>query len=941
MAGIEVHIPYVNFKTNVQGFPTRINAPAEGIDIQQNLHYMSKKVKITPSISPLNTVDDIQWSIVEGSEYAYINSSTGELQIFDNAITQMIKVKAKSLTNPSIFDEQEIVVTYNSDSSSIKLIDYEIFVSGLSSEYNFVSTDEVYIITASLSPTSTRNSYIGYNIKEGEDIVTVKDVSFINSETKIYFSFNTPTAKYSDIVFSFYKEDQPNVKKDVSTRLSFYPTVLFKNIDGGPYYPGNTYKFDYYTVPVIADRNLDVSIIQNANYIAECYDSSQTGTSGTMNFVPKDVSTTSQVVFKFTDPNTDASNNITFEVEPAEEMPNYRIEVTGNKRDYYFDKDTSIVDGDIELEYVYSDPEDMSDWHPKHKNVITYREIPNTSTRLRVDVYGGSTSDSAFSKGEIYYTVYDVSGGSGKIGFTVKPIIENKDVSICIYDPNNTNIRADISFTVRSELDSEVQLRLPQREYNGISGKSYYNLVYTDASIIRENQSWHDNHFVYNLEYFKNNDSITLEYDYRYTRGFDTSYFMPVNDNNLNFYNTLRNDWQYWQYYFRQKNNKIILPNIGITYYMKDTMYPPVGTLYINRKANIKARTSSGKYDSLPVEMGKAYIPATTMWHSGSIDTIGNLNIGYSNAYTYLDWSGPGEGTTHQVSRPITFAANSTPYNSMYGYSNTECLVLCTSTNTIIKTATKNNEDTSLFTDFFEECYSNAYRIKVVDSINNYPTQYVYLNPNHQYVREFFDSRNTKEITYRHMYGRAGYVYDENGKPTNFNKSEWTGADVERFIGGVLYLKEYSGAIPHGGMQYHYYKCYFDPTEYPPSNYATPDEKFIIARTAEPDDPFSPDYDANSPKPNKNTWSDEDFSNALAKMAYTGAGLAAGNQMWLIGLNVAKVNKKIENYGELIEGNYYDTKLNIGDSINVKYSIQLNSSTAEPKQVADITMNIV
>ena len=50
---------------------------------------------------------------------------------------------------------------------------------------------------------------------------------------------------------------------------------------------------------------------------------------------------------------------------------------------------------------------------------------------------------------------------------------------------------------------------------------------------------------------------------------------------------------------------------------------------------------------------------------------------------------------------------------------------------------------------------------------------------------------------------------------------------------------------------------------------------------------------------------------------------------------------KIENYGELIEGNYYDTKLNIGDSINVKYSIQLNSSTAEPKQVADITMNIV
>ena len=633
----------------------------------------------------------------------------------------MIKVKAKSLTNPSIFDEQEIVVTYNSDSSIVKLIDYEIFVSGLSSEYNFVSTDEVYIITASLSPTSTRNSYIGYNIKEGEDIITVKDVSFINSETKLYFCFNTPTAKYSDILFSFYKEDQPNVKKDVSTRLSFYPTVLFKNIDGGPYYPGNTYKFDYYTVPVIADRNLDVSIIQNANYIAECYDSSQTGTSGTMNFVPKDVSTTSPVVFKFTDPNTDASNNITFDVEPAEEMPNYRIEVTGNKRDYYFDKDTSIdYKGDIQLEGEYSDPERGHKWHLIHKNVITYREIPNTSTRLTVNVYNGTTSNYAYSNGAIFYSVYDVSGGSGKIGFTVKPTIKDEDVSICIYDPNNTNIRADIAFTVHSQLDSEVELRLPQMLYNEPTGNSYYKLVYTDASIIKEDTVGIDGDRIYDVQYFKSKECITLEYNYPYTKGVPTGGNIPYSEEQSG-YSSYRNTYPNWKYINDSFRGNIVLPNLSYTAYMKDTSclsyYVPRGTIYIQRNANIKSKT--GNYETLPINVGVDYYGIH--FNGGLVPIIANLNIDYSNVYTYLDWSGPGEGTTHQVSRPIIFAANSTPYDSMYGYSNTECLVLCTSSNKIIKTATKNNEDTSLFTDFFEECYTNAYRIKVVDSINNYP----------------------------------------------------------------------------------------------------------------------------------------------------------------------------------------------------------------------------
>ena len=56
--------------------------------------------------------DAIEWSITDGSTYASINSSTGELTIKEGTITQMVKVKAKSRHNASIFNEKEIVLTY-------------------------------------------------------------------------------------------------------------------------------------------------------------------------------------------------------------------------------------------------------------------------------------------------------------------------------------------------------------------------------------------------------------------------------------------------------------------------------------------------------------------------------------------------------------------------------------------------------------------------------------------------------------------------------------------------------------------------------------------------------------------------------------------------------------------------------------------------------------
>ena len=421
--GLEIRIPGVEFTSKV-GFPNRVNVSTTDVTIQENLQYMGTTIQMSPSKQPLNTLnDDLQWSIVDGSTYAYINASTGKLTIKEGTITQMVKVKAQSRLNASVFDEKEVVLTYK-EQPVIEELNYDISISGLFQKMIFVSTDTIYSVAAELVPTTT-DEYVVCDITEGMDKVIIQDVSFLNGKTNFTFTFAEPVEEITDIVFSFYHENNYDIRKDMPVKLhNKVRSIMFRNVDAGPYIADRMYKFDYYTDPVLTQRKLDVSLIQGSEYIYQWYDTSVNGTSGTINFVRNnnDVGQGQTVIFKVSDVSTDTSNNISFEFD---QIPVHRIDVSGNKTEYIND-----------VNNYYS---------------FTWEEVPNEYQRdLNVSVYDPSNL--------ITYYRSDVSFGKGQFNFKSTSLNAEGDVSVRIYDPNNTLFGQDVLFSVKNPVRLEMQL---------------------------------------------------------------------------------------------------------------------------------------------------------------------------------------------------------------------------------------------------------------------------------------------------------------------------------------------------------------------------------------------------------------------------------------------------------------------------------------------------
>jgi len=124
------------------------------------------------------------------------------LTIKEGTITQMVKVRAQSRLNASVFDEKEVVLTYK-EQPVIEELNYNINVFGLYDRMIFVSTDTLYSAVAELYPTTT-DEYVVFDITEGADKVVIQDVSFINGKTKFTFTFAEPVEEITDIVFRFY-----------------------------------------------------------------------------------------------------------------------------------------------------------------------------------------------------------------------------------------------------------------------------------------------------------------------------------------------------------------------------------------------------------------------------------------------------------------------------------------------------------------------------------------------------------------------------------------------------------------------------------------------------------------------------------------------------------------------------------------------------------------
>ena len=419
MAGIEVHIPYVNFKTKVQGFPRRVSGQAETVSIQQNLQYMGKKIKMIPSIQPLNTVDNIQWSIVEGGSYANINSSTGELTINNNTITQMIKVKATSLTNSSIFDEREIVLTYK-DVDEIDLPVYQIIVTGLEDEYVYVNNEMTYTLKFSEYPGTIGDLF--FDVIEGQNFINITDISRVENYTYITFSFMNIIDETNVIKLHVFDYGDNTIQTTVNiTVKAKVQNIGFRNIPNGNIIPDIVYSFDYYTDPVL-QRSMDVSIVQNNNLIDRYYLSNVNGTAGTINFVRK---------------NEEIAQNqdVVFRVSDAQDLTNYR--------------DASIVFAPINSHRIeVYDNLPVYEYEPSTNVYYSFRwqEVPTVERELSVQVIEPST-------GSITYNLTDVSFGSGKFNFRPNSVNDIGNFTVKIYDEDNTNFYTDVNFLVHNTVE--------------------------------------------------------------------------------------------------------------------------------------------------------------------------------------------------------------------------------------------------------------------------------------------------------------------------------------------------------------------------------------------------------------------------------------------------------------------------------------------------------
>lgn len=414
--GIEIHLPFTNFSTNVKGFPRRVSGQAEQVDIQQNLQYMGKKIKMVPNIQPLNTMNDIRWSIVEGGSYASINSSTGELTIKDNAITQMVKVKATSLTNSSIFDEREIVLTYK-DVDEIDLPVYQIIVTGLQDEYVYVNNERTYTLKFSVYPGLIDELF--FEVIDGQDFINISDISSVDNYTYITFSFVDITDETTNIKLHVFDYGDSTVETTVDIIVKArIENIGFRNIPNGNIIPDIVYSFDYYTDPVL-QRAMDVSIIQNNNLVESYYVNNINGTAGTINFVRKnlEIGQNQDVVFRVADAQ-DLSNYKDASIVFAP-VANHRINVYDNLPVYEYDPSTNVY---------YS---------------FRWQEVPTVERELSVQVIEPST-------GSITYNLTDVSFGSGKFNFRPNSINDIGNFTVKIYDEDNTSFYTDVNFLVHN-----------------------------------------------------------------------------------------------------------------------------------------------------------------------------------------------------------------------------------------------------------------------------------------------------------------------------------------------------------------------------------------------------------------------------------------------------------------------------------------------------------
>lgn len=91
----------------------------DGIEIIGDTNIEGISAEFTAILSPDNVTDtDLIWTIEQGSEFAYIDSTSGHLYIRNNAYHSHVVVRASSKHDPNIYNTKDIFCTYNNSISS-------------------------------------------------------------------------------------------------------------------------------------------------------------------------------------------------------------------------------------------------------------------------------------------------------------------------------------------------------------------------------------------------------------------------------------------------------------------------------------------------------------------------------------------------------------------------------------------------------------------------------------------------------------------------------------------------------------------------------------------------------------------------------------------------------------------------------------------------------
>ncbi len=476
MAGIEVHIPYVNFKTKVQGFPRRVNAPATELTIQEHLQYYSNKVMLKTSLEPLNTTDNqVDWEILDGNKYCSIDGSTGELTIDSSTITQMVKVRAKSRANANLYEDKEIVLTHR-DVEGIEQLQLQILFEDLASSYTYANDSTVYSFYVKVQPNV--DITMGYDILEGTEDIEITNIQPITSGThkdQVLIQFKLlGTHTNSDVKIRFYDADYP-ADLYADAEFTAYAPISSISVSGlseytdqdqtAHYFWGNEYSFSYSTSPSVK-RNLVVECTQNNDKISVWNLPNGNLSSGTIGFTSLTTDSNTVYKVKISDPDDE---NVYKEVTFLINTPVISdIVVTGNTGRYAYNSDENVYN----TIGFYADP---SIHRPLRLNFVEGNDLISWDVSNRLE-----------DSGDLVFRVLDPSQ-EGIVRFLLQD---------SLYTDTSKYIQFGVYTPITSILFNDVQDRYVHDASNTAYSFGYYALPnvprHLDVSVLSgaNNISW-------------------------------------------------------------------------------------------------------------------------------------------------------------------------------------------------------------------------------------------------------------------------------------------------------------------------------------------------------------------------------------------------------------------------------------------------------------------